>query len=66
MAHLELAAVTKHYGAYQALTGIDVSVEAGRFVTLIGPSGCGKSTLLRAIAGSRPSRRGGSPSQGEP
>lgn len=33
-----------------ALTGIDLSIDDGDFVSLIGPSGCGKSTLLRLIA----------------
>ncbi|GAA1058253.1 sulfonate ABC transporter ATP-binding lipoprotein [Agromyces luteolus] len=33
-----------------ALTGIELTVHAGEFVSLIGPSGCGKSTLLRLIA----------------
>jgi NitT/TauT family transport system ATP-binding protein len=36
--------------AVQALTGIDLTVGAGEFVSLIGPSGCGKSTLLRIVA----------------
>jgi len=34
-----------------ALTGLDLDVVAGEFLTLLGPSGCGKSTILRLIAG---------------
>jgi NitT/TauT family transport system ATP-binding protein len=33
-----------------ALSGIDLTIGQGEFVSLIGPSGCGKSTLLRVIA----------------
>ncbi|HXX50038.1 MAG TPA: ABC transporter ATP-binding protein [Xanthobacteraceae bacterium] len=40
-----------------ALSGLDLDVRAGEFVSLLGPSGCGKSTALRIIAGlSEPSR----------
>jgi NitT/TauT family transport system ATP-binding protein len=33
-----------------AVSGVDLAVEPGEFVSLVGPSGCGKSTLLRALA----------------
>ncbi|TFV86741.1 ABC transporter ATP-binding protein [Oxalobacteraceae bacterium OM1] len=38
-------------GSFHALTGINLTVRKGEFVTLIGHSGCGKSTLLNLIAG---------------
>ncbi|WP_240638836.1 amino acid ABC transporter ATP-binding protein [Microbacterium sp. ABRD28] len=41
--------VQKHYGDFQALRDIDLSVNRGEVVVVIGPSGSGKSTLCRTI-----------------
>ena len=38
-------------GDFVALTGIELALRKGEFVTLIGHSGCGKSTLLNLVAG---------------
>ena len=38
-----------YYGAYQALTDLDLVVHEHRVTALIGPSGCGKSTFLRCF-----------------
>jgi NitT/TauT family transport system ATP-binding protein len=37
-------------GEVHALSGIDLTVDGGDFVSFIGPSGCGKTTLMRVIA----------------
>ena len=48
---IELTAITKQFGNYPALHGIDLSINKGEFIALLGPSGSGKTTLLRIIAG---------------
>jgi len=38
-------------GTFEALRGVNLTIQPGEFVSLIGHSGCGKSTLLNMIAG---------------
>ncbi len=53
-------------GAVTALSGIDLTIAAGEFVSLIGPSGCGKSTLLRLIGDLTPPTSGSVEVNGKP
>ncbi|UQY33018.1 ABC transporter ATP-binding protein [Pseudomonas fulva] len=48
---IEISNVQKHFGPFQALFDINLSIREGEIVTLLGPSGCGKTTLMRLIAG---------------
>ncbi|MCH8464971.1 MAG: ABC transporter ATP-binding protein [Roseinatronobacter sp.] len=49
---LDMSNVTKTFnGNVMALREMNLSVNAGDFISLRGPSGCGKSTALRLIAG---------------
>ena len=50
-ADLTLSAITKRFGSFTAVDGLDLVVEQGRFFALLGPSGCGKTTTLRMVAG---------------
>ncbi len=46
---IEFSNVSKSYGAGNVLEQFNLSIPAGKIVTLIGPSGCGKTTLLKMI-----------------
>ena len=51
MAVLELANISKHFGAIQALNDVSLTMEPGQVVGLMGDNGAGKSTLVKIIAG---------------
>lgn len=47
---VQLSDVSKRYGKKEALTGVDLTVEAGGVTALLGPNGAGKTTIVRLIA----------------
>lgn len=51
MADLHIAAISKSFGATQAVQELDIHIASGEFVVLLGPSGAGKTTTLRLVAG---------------
>jgi phenylacetate-CoA ligase len=48
---LAIEGLIAHYGAAQALFGIDLTVDPGETVALVGANGAGKTTLLKCIMG---------------
>jgi putative spermidine/putrescine transport system ATP-binding protein len=48
---VELAAVSKRFGATVAVDTVNLRIPSGSYCCLLGPSGCGKTTTLRMIAG---------------
>ena len=48
---LHLEGLTKQFGGFTAVDGIDLVIPRGSFFALLGPSGCGKTTTLRMVAG---------------
>jgi branched-chain amino acid transport system ATP-binding protein len=51
MALLEVQGLSKRFGGFVALDGIDLTVNEGERLGLIGPNGSGKSTLVNCICG---------------
>ncbi|WP_420628709.1 heme ABC exporter ATP-binding protein CcmA [Candidatus Leptofilum sp.] len=47
---IQISGLVKQYGVNSVLRGVNLHIQAGRFVTLVGPNGAGKSTLMRIVA----------------
>jgi spermidine/putrescine transport system ATP-binding protein len=56
---VELSAVTKRFGEFNAVDDLSLDIYEGEFFSLLGPSGCGKTTTLRMIAGFEEPTEGG-------
>src|ERR1700757_290052 len=66
MSLLELSRVSKHFGAIEALSGIDLAIAPGEIVGLMGDNGAGKSTLVKIMAGNFPASGGDILLEGRP
>jgi len=55
---IRVRGLTKSYGSFQALRGIDFEVNAGEVFGLLGPNGAGKTTTVEVLEGLRPRNSG--------
>lgn len=63
---LEIEGISKHFGAIEALAGVDIALEPGEITGLMGDNGAGKSTLVKVIAGNFPPSAGELRIEGRP
>jgi ABC-2 type transport system ATP-binding protein len=50
---IQVRGLRKRYGAVEAVSGLDLSVEAGEVFALLGPNGAGKTTTVEILEGYR-------------
>jgi ABC-2 type transport system ATP-binding protein len=48
---IDLCDLSRHYGLFAAVSGLDLKVGAGEIFALLGPNGAGKTTTLRMLMG---------------
>jgi len=48
---IETTGLTRRFGEFSAVDGIDLRVESGRFYGFLGPNGAGKSTTIKMLTG---------------
>jgi ABC-2 type transport system ATP-binding protein len=46
---IEAHQLTKHFGSFQAVRGLDLQIEPGELLALLGPNGAGKTTTVRML-----------------
>jgi ABC-2 type transport system ATP-binding protein len=55
---IEARGLTKRYGAFTAVNGVDLSISGNGVVGLLGPNGAGKTTTMRMLTGYLPMNEG--------
>lgn len=63
---VRLGAVTKSYGAVEALRGVDLEIRAGDVLALCGDNGAGKSSLVKILSGAHAHDGGAFEIEGKP
>lgn len=63
---IEIKQLWKEYGSNVVLERLNLSVQAGEFVSIVGASGCGKTTLLNLLLGTEKASRGAILLDGKP
>ena len=48
---IRMRGLTKRFGDFTAVDGVDLDIYPREFFSLLGPSGCGKTTIMRMLAG---------------